>query len=61
MTKTWVPKEIAGVRIPNKVRKAGARIPKSAGPLALVAIGSAIIAGIFAGIRGMQRSRSIPR
>jgi hypothetical protein len=54
--KAWIPKKVAGVRIPRKIRKAAARIPKPAVPLALAAIGTALVAGIFVGVKGIRTS-----
>jgi hypothetical protein len=55
MTKVRIPKKIAGVRIPRKLRRAGARLPKTAMPVAALAMASAVIAGVLAGMRGMRR------
>jgi hypothetical protein len=59
MTKVRIPKKIAGVRIPRKLRRAGARLPKTAMPVAALAMASAVIAGILAGMRGMRRGSSL--
>lgn len=58
MFRTWVPKKIAGVRVPRKFRKAGARLPKPSRPMALAALGSATAAALVAGLRWGRRQSS---
>lgn len=54
-THIHIPKEVAGVRIPRKVRRMGAHVPRSAVRVAAAAVASAVVAGIFAAVRGTRR------
>ncbi len=56
MTKIRIPREIAGIRIPRKVRRAGARLPDATAPAATAAVALAIVAGLFAGKRWLRGS-----
>ena len=53
---SWIPKEIAGIRVPKKFRKAVARLPKPSRQLALTAFGSVIVGGLIAGLRRHRHS-----
>lgn len=61
MTRTWVPKEVAGMRIPKKIRKAGNRLSKAVNPVAVAVVAPAFLTAIFADLRWARSSRSVPQ